>query len=199
MKLNNKARQDCLHLHLAYWIQVSGASALAAAEIVSPDYIPGSSSDSVYDDESGIADIRAVIQAHPFRAVDNFILNTVAESSNIRSALVFPPIIYGQGQGPINQRSIQVPELSRVTLEKKHGVRIGEGSSRWGNVHIRDIGSLFLALAEAALARRDDEQLWGKNGLYLTGVGELVSQFNVKTQVLLLTQWYSHSQRFRPR
>lgn len=156
-----------------YWIQISGASALAAEEIASPEFVPGSPSTRVFDDVSGAADIRSTIRAHSFRAVDNYLLDVAAASPNIKTALVFPPIIYGEGQGPVNRRSIQIPELARVTLLRGHGVRVGQGLSRWGDVHIRDIGKLIGALAEAAASHDDRQELWGENGLYLSGVGEM--------------------------
>jgi hypothetical protein len=62
-----------------------------------------------------------------------------------------------------------------VIIEKGHGVQVGKGMSGWGNVHIRDVGRLFCSLAEATIARDDEEALWGENGIYLAGVGELVS------------------------
>ncbi|KAK5992071.1 Oxidase ucsJ [Cladobotryum mycophilum] len=157
----------------AYWIQVSGASALVTEELASPTYVAGSASSKVFDDVEGLSDLQSHIRAYPARAVDNYLLDTVSESANIKSALVFPPIIYGEGEGPVNQRSIQIPELSRVTLARGHGIRVGSGESRWGNVHVRDVGRIFFALAEAALAKNSDEKIWGKNGLYLSGVGEI--------------------------
>lgn len=87
---------------------------------------------------------------------------------------MLPPIIYGQGQGPGNQRSVQIPALAKVALERGHAVRVGEGASRWGNVHVRDIGTVFAALAEAAAKDNQDENIWGENGIYLTGLGEIV-------------------------
>lgn len=123
-----------------------------------------------------MAEIQSVIRKHPSRAVDNYILDTAASEPSIKTALVFPPIIYGVGEGPVNQRSIQIPSLASATLKAGHGVKVGSGQSRWGNVHVGDVGRIFASLAEAAAKGRDDEGLWGQNALYLTGVGELVSK-----------------------
>jgi nucleoside-diphosphate-sugar epimerase len=148
---------------------------LAAGELSSPDFIPGSPSPRVFDDLSGLSHIHSIIRAHPSRAVDNYLLDVAAEGSHIKTALVFPPIIYGEGEGPVNRRSIQIPELSRVTLARGHGIRVGQGANRWGNVHVRDVGRLFFALAEAAVSQNSHEMLWGEAGVYLAGVGEIVS------------------------
>ncbi|KAH8680639.1 hypothetical protein BX600DRAFT_444838 [Xylariales sp. PMI_506] len=158
-----------------YWIQVSGASALAAAELASPTFVPGQGSDVVYDDIADEEELVKLIKAHPSRAVDNYILNVSSESPKVKTALVFPPIIYGRGEGPGNQRSIQVPDLARVTLERGHGVRIGQGLSRWGNIDIKDLGRLFGGLVEAAIspAAESDSKVWGPSGLYLASSGEL--------------------------
>ncbi|KAK2590269.1 hypothetical protein QQS21_012050 [Conoideocrella luteorostrata] len=157
----------------AYWIQVSGASALAAGELASSSFIPGSASSTVFDDFDGVGDIQTLIRKHPSRAVDNYILDTASKEANIRTALVFPPIIYGEGEGPVNQHSIQVPSLARATIKLGHGVQVGAGESRWGNVHVRDVGRIFASLSAVAEEERNDDGLWGSHGLYLTGVGEL--------------------------
>jgi nucleoside-diphosphate-sugar epimerase len=140
--------------------------------------VPGSASSVVFEDVSGVADIIKTIREHPSRAVDNYVLDVGIKEPNIHTALVFPPIIYGLGDGPVNQRSIQIPDLARLTLEKGHGVRIGQGLSRWGNVHIRDLGRLFSALVGAKSLSEAGSKLWNEDGLYLTGVGEVVSISN---------------------
>lgn len=160
---------------IAYWIQVSGASALAAAEVASPSFVPGSPSSLIFNDDDGVAEIRAHIRKHPKRAVDNYILDVASDESAIKTALVFPPIIYGKGEGPVNQRSIQIPSLARTTIQLGHGVTVGKGESRWGNIHIGDVGRIFAALAENAAKGLPGDETWGRSGIYLAGVGELVS------------------------
>jgi nucleoside-diphosphate-sugar epimerase len=160
---------------LVYYVQVSGASALAAPEVANPSYEPGSASEIVYDDLSDVSDLVKVLRAHPFRAVDDYILDVHAKSPTVNTALVFPPIIYGPGEGPINQRSIQIPDLSKLTLEKGTGFQVGAGLSRWGNIHVRDLGRIFSGLAGAAAAKEGEGKLWNENGVFLTGIRELVS------------------------
>ncbi|TDZ26090.1 Uncharacterized protein Cob_v000061 [Colletotrichum orbiculare MAFF 240422] len=139
-----------------HWIQISGASALAAGELADKNRAPGTGSDLVFDDLGGVADIRSHIKRYPARAVDNYILKVAAEDKGINTALVLPPIIYGQGSGPANTRSVQV----------------GKGLNRWGDVHVQDIGRLIATLAEKAGEAKGEEQVWNENGLYLAGVGE---------------------------
>uniref|UniRef100_A0A8H7NEN5 NmrA-like domain-containing protein n=1 Tax=Bionectria ochroleuca TaxID=29856 RepID=A0A8H7NEN5_BIOOC len=143
----------------AYWIQVSGASALAAAELEDPSRIPGSANDTVWDDYEGIDALRSHLEKHPQRrVVDNYVLSLARDSPQVKAAIVYPPLVYGRGRGPINQRSIQLPGLAKLTLERG------------------DISQLIVRLVEKAVTRVDDGQLWGSNGLYLAGVTELVSR-----------------------
>ncbi|KAL6405077.1 hypothetical protein AUP68_11920 [Ilyonectria robusta] len=157
----------------SFWIQISGASALAAGEVSSPSFEPGSASSQIYDDVDDVAAIRSLVRAHPARVVDNYLLDVAAKNPSIKTALVMPPIIYGVGEGPINQRSIQILTLCKVALERGRAVTVGKGESRWGSVHVGDIAKLFASLAEAGAKKNQDEALWGENGIYLAGVGEL--------------------------
>ncbi|KAI9370258.1 hypothetical protein BJX61DRAFT_544788 [Aspergillus egyptiacus] len=151
----------------AHWIQISGASVLSVADIVAGRY--GAGTDKVFGDVDDAAEIRDIIKKNPVkRAVDNFILDLTGP----RTALVFPPIIYGQGRGAVKQRSVQVPELARVTIEAKTGIQVGKGASTWSNVHISDVSDLFLRLVEKAV-KGDTERLWNKDGLYFPGNGRL--------------------------
>lgn len=167
-----------LNMYAAYWIQVSGGSVLAADELASPSFVPGSASSNVFNDYDGVGDIQAIIRRHPTRAVDNYLLDTVSSDASIKTALVFPPIIYGEGEGPFNRRSIQIPSLARATIGLGRGLRIGAGENRWGNVHVRDVGRIFALLAKAAAEGNNSKGIWGKDGLYLTGVGEIVRQLS---------------------
>lgn len=160
----------------AFWIQVSGASALAADELSDPAYKPGQPSDKVFDDLDGIESLRSLIRAHKStRIVDNFLLDTAEQNSSIKTALVLPPIIYGVGEGTGNKRSIQIPSLAKVTLQRGKAVRLGAGEGRWGNIHVRDLGRLIASVAVAGANGNEDGAIWGDNGIYLSGIGELVS------------------------
>lgn len=159
----------------SYWIQISGASGLAVEELASPSFKPGEPSDEVWDDLDGVSCIRDLLKAHKSRAVDNYILHVAKQTPLVKTALVLPPIIYGKGQGPIKQRSYQIPALAKVALERGHAVRVGRGLSRWGNVHVADVARLFSILAETGVKGNDDSKIWGEDGIYLTGVGEIVS------------------------
>lgn len=157
----------------AYWIQMSTGRVLAAAEIDDSSYIPGSSSDTTFDDLEGIVAIQDVIKKHPFRDMDNYILDVAASSWGINTALIIGPLIYGKGQGPVNQGSLQLETITRTTLQRGRGVQVGKGESHWGDVHISDLGDLFVCLVKAAVnGRANEDQIWNANGIYIPSIGE---------------------------
>ncbi|KAF6841827.1 nad dependent epimerase dehydratase family protein [Colletotrichum musicola] len=158
---------------LPHWIQISGASALAAGELADESYVPGSASELVFNDLAGISELRSFIRRYPARAVDNYILNIAAGEAKANTALVLPPIIYGEGTGPGNTRSVQIPSLASVTLRRGRGLQVGEGLSRWGNIHVKDVARLFVKLIEKAVEVYREEKVWNDNGVYLAGVGEI--------------------------
>ncbi|KAF9894022.1 hypothetical protein FE257_008994 [Aspergillus nanangensis] len=147
----------------AHWIQISGASLLSIPDIVNGTF--GEPTDKVYSDVDGVHELQDLIrQNSSTRLVDNYLLGV----SGYKTAVIFPPIIYGQGRGVTKQRSVQVPELSRVTLQGRAAVQVGRGESTWSNVHISDLGDLFVKLVEKAV-QGDEGDIWGQNGLYFPG------------------------------
>ncbi|KAL4737750.1 hypothetical protein BDV11DRAFT_216430 [Aspergillus similis] len=157
-----KGRRD------AYYVQVTGASVLGGPEIDANAY--GEPSDRLYDDLGGIQAVRDLIRAYPDRrAVDNFILSLAG--SGPRTAIIFPPIIFGTGSGPVNQRSIQVPSIAKNALKEGQAAYVGQGLSRWGAIHIADLAQLFVKLVEKA-AEGGSDDVWDENGLYFAESGE---------------------------
>ncbi|KLO81173.1 nucleoside-diphosphate-sugar epimerase [Fusarium fujikuroi] len=158
---------------LSYLIQISGASLLPVKDLSSPSFKPGEPSSEVWDDLDGVSSILDLIRSHDSRVVDNYILKIAKETPFVKTALVLPPIIYGKGQGPVKQRSVQIPALSKVAIERGHAVRAGRGLAAWTNVHVADLARLFTILAEKGAEGSEDENVWGEKGIYLPGVGEL--------------------------
>lgn len=126
---------------------------------------------SEWDDLRDISGLRSLIINNPKRAVDNLVIKQ--DKSTLRTALIVGPLIYGWGQGPVHQRSIQAPEVARVTLARRHGFRLGAGQNIWSNIHIRDLGTLFSDLVEAAVSGQED--IWNEEGLILPEHGAMVS------------------------
>lgn len=79
----------------------------------------------------------------------------------------------GKGRGPVAQRGRQLYELAKLILQKNFIPVIGEGKSRWNNIHVSDLSDVFKRLAERAAAKDANDQLWGAtNGYILTENGE---------------------------
>ncbi len=100
--------------------------------------------------------------------MDNFILDP--GDNGPKTAIIFPPIIFGRGEGPVNRRSVQIPAISRATLKQKSGVYLGKGLSRWGAIHIADLGQLFVKLVEAGVTN-SPAAVWNENGLFFAENG----------------------------
>ena len=153
-----------------YFLQISGATAVSQDEIKNKRF--GESTEKVFDDWSNVDKLKDEIKSHPNRTVDNYFLSLTKETPHVRSAIVFGPIIYGAGSGPVHQRSIQVPELCRIALERGRAVQVGKGLNRWGNVHVADIGEMFALLVRKAAEGSTEEEVWGAQGLYFAGAGK---------------------------
>ncbi|KAJ5699413.1 hypothetical protein N7536_002426 [Penicillium majusculum] len=151
----------------AYYIQVTGASVLAGPEVDKNLY--GEPSDQIIDDLDNAADLRDIIRAYKDRrVVDNYILDL--GSGGPKTAIIFPPIIFGAGKGPGNQRSIQVPSLARAALLQRVGLYLGRGLSRWGIVHVSELADLFVKLVEHAV-NATSGPIWNENGLFFAEKG----------------------------
>ena len=135
----------------------------------------GNSTDDQYGDVQDEKRLRDTIRKHQNRTVDNFILDIAEQTPAIKTALVIPSLIYGQGSGPGNQRSIQIPELARIAIERKRAAQIGAGANIWSNVYISDLSSLLVSLVESAVSDSDDKRIWGASGLFFAGVHRGIS------------------------
>lgn len=119
-------------------IHTSGSS------IVGDDVRGAVKSDSVFDEFTPL-----VIQElkQPRRDIDLMVLG--ASASNVRSIVICPSLIYGEGRG-LNPKSVQIPFL--VENAKQQGIVqiVGAGKNVWSNIHIDDVVDLYLlALAKA--------------------------------------------------
>lgn len=68
---------------------------------------------------------------------------------NIRSIVIVPTMIYGDGLG-IKKDSIQLPALINFSKEKGFGAYFGKGENRWSNLHIEDLADLYVLALEKA-------------------------------------------------
>ncbi|KAI8800016.1 hypothetical protein BJ742DRAFT_874881 [Cladochytrium replicatum] len=155
-----------------YWLHTGGAGILIFSDLDVGRF--GFHSDKVYDDLDGVKEVTHGLPEHAFHwKVDQLVLKAgVEHSDSVKTAIVCPPTIYGLGRGPGSKRSIQVNNLTTLTLKRGKAPVIGEGKSVWNHVHIDDLADLYLLLAEAAAAKRNDPELWGERGYFFAESGE---------------------------
>jgi nucleoside-diphosphate-sugar epimerase len=147
-----------------FFIHTSGTGVLLLDHIQKGlDY--GVLSPKIFDDWDGIGEVTSLPDEAPHRDVDKIVLAAGAAHSNVKTAIVAPPTIYGVGRGPVNQRSIQVPDLIKATLKEGYGFQVGNGDARWNAVHVHDLSDLYLHLIEEA-ANGGGSATWGSEGYY---------------------------------
>ncbi|PLB53292.1 NAD(P)-binding protein [Aspergillus steynii IBT 23096] len=120
----------------------------------------------------GVSEVQDIITTSPKRVVDHILRDLNFSQPNIRTATVYGPLIYGQGRGPVNKRSIQLPDLAKATLNYGHGVHVGRGLNAWSNIHITDLTRLIVALVLEA-SRPSNPQLWNANGVFFAESGRM--------------------------
>ncbi|KAK2596020.1 hypothetical protein N8I77_013531 [Diaporthe amygdali] len=172
------------------WIQISGASVLSTPDIIHKRF--GEAFSHKYNDYEQVSEIISLIQSAPTRAVDQAMLSIARElGSRVRTAIIFPPIIYGLGRGLGNANSQQIPGLCKVAIEKKTAVYVGQGEATWGNVHVEDLSNLITKIVGKGQDKESDPELWNERGLYFVQTGEIswkriaefVSQTAQKAQI----------------
>ena len=107
-------------------IHTSGTGLLCFGDLERKTF--GQTATKVFDDWDGIGEVTSLLDYAPHRQADKIVLAAASDHPGIRTAIVCPPCIYGKGRGPGNQRSIQMPDLTKCILQEKKGFRVGEGT-----------------------------------------------------------------------
>ncbi|KAJ5332817.1 uncharacterized protein N7506_006600 [Penicillium brevicompactum] len=152
----------------AYYIHTSGGFALASETLSTGRY--GERFDKQYDDWDRINELTSLPDHAPHRIVDKVVL--AADPSKVRTAIVAPAVIYGQGRGPDKTKSAP---LFETFLTHKRVVTVGKGDNIWHNIHVQDLSKLYLLLGEAA-ANGGGNATWNEQGYYLAENGYYVNR-----------------------
>ncbi|KAH8425399.1 uncharacterized protein LDX57_003152 [Aspergillus melleus] len=137
----------------------------------------GEHDEKVFNDDDGVDELTNLPSAAFHRNVDEIVLKTgIRNAASVKTVIVCPPTIYGQGRGPGSGRGRQAYELASFILKQKYYPLIGKGLARWNNVHVADLSRLLEALVDAALdpSKKDDKEIWGAKGYFLCENGEHV-------------------------
>ena len=155
-----------------YLIHTSGTGILVSINAGAIGY--GKPDEKVFNDWDGVAEVTSLPDAAAHRNVDRVILAAgTQKDTKVETAIVCPPLIYGRGRGPDNQKSIQLPELAKAVLKGKKGIQIGAGKNVWNIVHVVDLSKVYVKLVEAAAAKGGNVS-WGADGYYFAENGEHV-------------------------
>ncbi|KAJ4349829.1 uncharacterized protein N0V89_008448 [Didymosphaeria variabile] len=154
-----------------YWLHTGGTGILTYFD--TRDGKLGENSDKVFNDLEGVEELVNLPSEAFHRNVDEIVIETgKKQGEKVKTAVVCPPTIYGDGRGPSLTRGRQVYELAKLTIQRGKAPIIGGGKARWNNIHVHDLSRAYVLLVEAAVAGRTDEGLWGDKGYYFTENGE---------------------------
>ncbi|OJJ02221.1 hypothetical protein ASPVEDRAFT_52957 [Aspergillus versicolor CBS 583.65] len=153
-------------------IHTSGTSVLSIEDQRACSY--GIDRAQEYNDWDGVRELVNLPADAVHRNVDEIILAaSKCNQASVKTAIVCPPTIYGPGRGPGNQKSIQAYLLAAAVLKRGRGFLVGAGENIWHQVHIQDLSSIYMVLAESAAAG-GGKATWNEEGYYLAEDGPFV-------------------------
>ncbi|KAF6826684.1 hypothetical protein CPLU01_09539 [Colletotrichum plurivorum] len=157
-----------------FWLHTGGTGILTYFDS-EVKKVFGEKDEKVFNDYDGVEELVNLPAAAFHRNVDEIVLEAgTKHADSVRTAIVCPPTIYGEGRGPVSTRGRQAYELASFILKQKYCPQIGKGLARWNNIHVHDLSKVFELLVEAALdkTKQDDKEIWGAHGYYFTENGE---------------------------
>lgn len=157
----------------AYLIHTSGTGIVASPDFERKTF--GFLAEKIYDDWEGVEEVVSLPDDFLHRNVDKIILGAADKNpGKVFAAVVCPPMIYGPGRGPDNQRSVQAYEMAKATLKRGKAFQVGEGKNIWTQVHVQDLSEVFLSLVTSALQPGGGKATWNSKGYYFAENGEFV-------------------------
>ncbi len=115
------------------FIHTSGSS------VIGDDALGEYESPNIYSDDTPFTPI----EIRKNRADLNNFVRIAGIKDGVRTMVITPPMIYGDGLG-LTMESDQLPKLIRQSVQRKAGVYLGKGLNRWSNVHIQDLVNLYV-------------------------------------------------------
>ena len=116
----------------------------SGSSIVGDDVRGSRCSDLIFDEDTSLV-VQPLKQAR--RDIDLMVLTAAAQG--VRSIVICPSLIYGQGRG-LSPDSVQIPFLAANAMKQGRIQIVGAGLNVWSNVHVDDVAALFsLSLANA--------------------------------------------------
>ncbi|KAF2097818.1 NAD(P)-binding protein [Rhizodiscina lignyota] len=113
-----------------------------------------------------IAEIKEIYDLPPEAAhhtIDQWFMD--ADNDIVKTAIICPPDIYGEGTGIGNRATFLVPRYVEALLEHKEAFYLGEGNNIRAVTHIDDVVNLFILILEKAIEGGSGAD-WGREGFY---------------------------------
>lgn len=154
-----------------YWIHVSGTSILTWYDSRNQRYGEAPLPEQKYHDIDDIDRLVTLPDDAHHRNVDKIVQNAISDA--VKLAILCPPTIYGKGSGAVSARSMQVPDMVSGTLEKGFAPIVGAGKTEWDNVHIDDLGDMFVRIVEATQdpSKNTNPEIFGLHGYFFAEGG----------------------------
>lgn len=119
----------------------------------------GASSSKIWDDIADINEINNLPENAKHHKVDRWIQD--ASNEYVKTVIVCPPDIYGEGYAVGGRTSFLVPMYVESLLKHKEAFYLGEGENFRAVAHIDDVIEVFLLLVGEALKGGGNAQ-WGQ-------------------------------------
>ncbi|EJF64808.1 NAD(P)-binding protein [Dichomitus squalens LYAD-421 SS1] len=130
--------------------------------------------DTIHSDIN-IEQLKSISPTSFHRDVDLAVVDA-DEKGFARTHIVLPSTIYGIAAHPLakagvsNPHSLQIPAITRASLDRKRAGVVGKGLAWWPNVHIDDIAELYIVLFDSSISSPDmtghgwEGWYYGENG-----------------------------------
>ncbi|KIV97312.1 hypothetical protein PV10_01074 [Exophiala mesophila] len=157
-----------------YWLHTGGTGILTYQDSDNNFEGLGTWSDKEYNDWTKVDELTSLPDHAFHRNIDKLVLDVgVTNPDVVKTVIVCPPTIYGRGRGPGSQRGRQLYEMASLILKRQIIPVVGQGQSRWNNIHVADLTEVFKLLVDRAVdGDANNTDIWGKNGYILTENGE---------------------------
>ena len=77
------------------------------------------------------------------RSIQGWVPVSIPDSPRSMALRTLPPLIYGEGTGFFNRRSIQINTIMRAALRDGYASRIATGEHEWDHVHVLDLAQFY--------------------------------------------------------
>lgn len=150
-----------------HYIQISGTSNLS--DRPSTDGYTDTHRFSDAEDIYSFEKYRESREVYHQRTTDITVVET-GEAVGVTTYIIMAPTIYGQGTGPFNRYSIQLPAIIADALQSGTVSVVGKGDTIWSHVHVRDVAGLHMTLLEKICTNVTIPS--GRKGIYFCETGE---------------------------